>query len=93
MTNFTKGVSGCQLCMGGAGNERCYVTQTATSFGVQVGYFLNQTNTGGITMSEPQIRSALSDLRSKIALCQNKGEVEKARQILNDYLQRVNSAK
>lgn len=79
--------------MGSAGKETCCVGQFTTSFEGQVQYFVKKTVTDGITMSEGQIRTALAELGSKIELCQNEEEVKKARQILNGYLQKVNSAK
>jgi len=79
--------------MGGGGKETCHVGQITTSFKGQVEYFVEKTVTDSITMSEEQIRTALADLRSKIALCKNEEEARKAHKVLDVYLKSVNSAK
>lgn len=93
MSNSPVGVSGCQLCRGGAGKETCFVVDLTGSMKGQVNYYLNNVNHDGTTMSEGQIRTTLDDLRSKIELCQNGEEVKKALDMLSDYLQKVDSAK
>lgn len=93
MSNSPVGVSGCQLCRGGAGKETCCVVDLTESMNGQVNYFLNKTNHGGATMSEDQIGKTLDDLRLKIELCQNGEEAKRALGMLSDYQQKVDSAK
>jgi hypothetical protein len=93
MSNLPSGVSGCQLCMGGAGRERCCVVDVANSMRGQVNLFLNKTNHGGATMSEDQIKTTLNDLGEKIGLCQNNDEAKSALTTLIGYQQMVDSAK